>query len=156
MNKERLKDALESIAHKNVPDSTNLWPRIVSQLGERNSTMQILRARPVLLALVLFLLLAFLSGAAYAFGRMFGIVPGVGIVDQSMPLRVLSEPSIVERDGLTVTVSEMVADSKHTFVAYAWEGIIPVPGEGFLVCGALPSLQLPNGSRLEFLGGGAG
>ena len=110
--------------------------------------MMILRSRPVVALLLALLILLALSGVTYALGRIFGYIPGVGIVDQSAPLRILTEPVIVEKDGLTVTISEVVADSSHTFVAYSMDGIV-IPAMTRATCGAFPSLQLPDGSELN-------
>jgi hypothetical protein len=117
---------------------------------ERISFMNLVQTRPLAAILIALLALLILSGVAYAVGKASGLIPGVGIVDQSGPLRILAEPIVVEKDGLTVTVSEVVADSDHTFVAYAVDGII-VPAEGRPICGAMPSLQLPNGSALSIV-----
>jgi hypothetical protein len=147
MKENRMKDMLESIAQRDVPENINIWPHIAAKV-ERKDFMQTVRTRPALAMLLVLLALALLSTVAYAIGKATGYIPGVGIVDQSMPLRVLAEPVVVEKDGLTVTVSEVVADTDHTFVAYTVDGIL-VPREGRPVCGAIPSLQLPNGSMLE-------
>ena len=115
---------------------------------ERMSFMKLVQTRPLAAILIALLALLILSGVAYAIGKVAGYIPGVGIVDQSAPLRVLAAPIVVERDGLTVTISEVVADSNHTFVAYTLDGII-VPKMARAMCGAMPSLQLPDGSELS-------
>ena len=153
MNKERMKGALEAIARRNVPNDSNLWPGIASQLNDRRSLMQTLRTRPVLLALVLLLLLAFLSGVAYAIGRSLGYIPGIGIVDQSAPVRVLKAPIKVKQGELTITVSNVIADSTQTFVVYRVDGI-PITMDGFPTCGLSPMMRLPDGTELKVLGGG--
>jgi hypothetical protein len=147
MKENRMKDVLESIAQHDVPEDMNLWPHIVENI-ERKTIMQNVRTRPVLALVIVLLALALFSGAAYAIGKATGFIPGVGIVDQSGPLRVLAEPVVVDQDGLTVTVSEVVADSDHTFVAYSVDGII-VPKQTRPTCGATPALQLSNGSMLD-------
>ncbi|MBI5297551.1 MAG: hypothetical protein HY869_18890 [Chloroflexi bacterium] len=154
MNDKRMKDALESIARRGVPENTNLWPELAAKL-ERKSPMTTLRSRPLLAMLIALVVVLALSGVAYALGRALGYIPGVGMVNQSLPIRILSEPIIAERDGLTVTVSTLVADSEHTFVAYRIDGII-VPEMPPLTCddAMLPSLRLPDGSRLDVLTGG--
>ena len=123
MKNNRMKDALENIAHRGVPENINFWPGIELQLNTRSSFMQTLRTRPVMAIVIVVLALLLLTGVVYAIGKSLGYIPGVGIVDQSVPLRVLAEPVVVKRDGLTVTVSQVVADSDHTFVAYAIDGI---------------------------------
>lgn len=147
MKKNRMKDVFESIVQRDVPANANLWPRIVEKT-ERKNFMQTVRARPALALFLVLLALALLSSVAYAIGKVTGYIPGVGIVDQSTPLRVLAKPVVAERDGLTVTISEVVADSDHTFVAYGVDGIIARSG-GWPVCTVMPSLQLPDGSTLN-------
>jgi hypothetical protein len=118
--------------------------------AERKTFMHTLRARPFMAILIVLLVLLPLSGVAYALNRTLGYIPGIGIVNQSAPIRVLAEPVVAQRDGLTVTVSEVVADSDHTFVAYTVDGII-IPATAQLTCGTLPSLLLPDGSALSIL-----
>jgi hypothetical protein len=149
MNQNPMKHVLDAIAQRNVPENINLWPRIAANI-ERKSFMQTVRAQPVLALLFVLLALAFLSGVAYAIGKATGYIPGVGIVDQSAPLRILAEPVAVERDGLTVTISSVIADSTHTVVAYSMDGII-VPKMDRAVCGEWPSLWLPDGSSLDVI-----
>jgi hypothetical protein len=134
MNEKRMKDALESIAWRGIPENTNLMPRIAAQL-ERKSPMTTLRTRPLLVVLIVLFVLLTLSGVAYALGRALGYIPGVGMVNQSLPIRILPEPVVAERDGLTITISTLVADSEHTFVAYRIDGII-VPEKPPLMCDA--------------------
>ena len=117
---------------------------------ERISFMKLVQARPLAAILIALLALLILSGVAYAIGKVAGYIPGVGIVDQSAPLRVLADPVVVKRDSLTVTISEVVADSEHTFVAYTIDGIL-VPKMARATCGAMPSLQLPDGSVLDIV-----
>jgi hypothetical protein len=155
MKDNRMKDALENIARRGVPENTNLWPRIESRLEQGNSFMQTLRARPVMVIVIVLLALSLLTGVVYAIGKSLGYIPGVGFVDQSVPLRVLAEPIVMERDGVTVTVIKVVTNAESTFVAYAFDGI-SIPRNGPAMCSAMPFLQLPNGSKLDFLSGGAG
>jgi len=145
-----MKDLLEKIARRGVPENTNLWPRISAGIDERKSFMKTLRARPVMSVVIAVTALMLLTGVVYAIGKVTGYIPGVGFV-QTSSLRMLTEPVVVERDGLTVTISEVVADSNHTFVVYTVDGII-VPKMDRPTCGAMPSLQLPDGSTLNILG----
>jgi hypothetical protein len=153
MNDERMKEALEFIARHNVPEETNLWPRIASKLDEKTSLMQNLRARPVLLALVVLLLLALLSGAAYALGHMLGYIPGVGFVEQNTPVRVLDEKLSAQREGITLTMKQLLADSARTVVMYRIKGISLYQGTAGQECTEAPSLLLQNGARLEAIDG---
>ena len=156
MKRNRMKDVLENIARHAVRDDVDLMPGIMARF-ERRSFMAALRARPVVTLLLALLLLALLSGVAYAIGKATGYIPGVGIVDQSVPLRTLREAMKVEKDGVLVGVYQVVASAEYTFVGYAWDGVIlPKPEQGLSFCGASPYLKLPDGSVLEILGGGSG
>lgn len=122
MKTKRMKDVLDSIARRAVPEDINLMPDIAARL-ERGSVMTVLRARPVLTILLVLLVLALLSGVAYAIGKSMGYIPGIGLVDRSMPLRMLAEPVTVTRDGITLTVEQVVISADKTVVVYKVEGI---------------------------------
>jgi hypothetical protein len=149
MKEKHMKDALESIAQRNVPENTNIWPQIAAKV-ERKNFMQTVRARPALAMLLVLLALALFSGVAYAIGRVTGYIPGVGLVNQSTSLRILAKPVTVERDGITVTVNQVVADSDHTFLKYAVDGI-PIRADQPSMCYTVPLLLLSDGSSLELI-----
>ena len=154
MKENRIKDALESIAHQDISNDVNLWPRLAEKV-DRKSVMQTFRTRPVFALFIVLVALGLISSVTYAIGKVTGYIPGVGLVDDSVPIRVLAAPVVMERDGVTVTIGQVVADVDRTFIAYAFDGI-PFPGDSSPMCGFMPSLQLPDGSTLEILGGGAG
>ncbi|MBK7453648.1 MAG: PD40 domain-containing protein [Anaerolineales bacterium] len=165
MNDNRMKDALENIARRGVPENTNLMPRIAAQL-ERKSPMTILRARPLVAVLIALLILLALSGVAYAIGRSLGYIPGIGIIDQSTPIRVLAEPVSQTRDGITITVSDVVLTSGKTVVIYTVENIpqeklsrdVAAPGCGSNLADRT-QLKLSDGTTQNHLGyesGGSG
>jgi hypothetical protein len=141
---------LDSIAGDYIPENSNLLPRLrmrfASQIRGTSS-----HNRPVQRLLFVFLFLVLLACVIYAVGRSTGYIPGVGIVDQSNGIRILPEPVSVMRNGITVTVEKVVADSLRTFVVYRIDGIFDPPR-----CLEPPALQLPDGRTLTFLGGGEG
>jgi hypothetical protein len=146
MNNDALKEFLEKIARRHVPEDANLMPRIAADL-ERKSLIMKLRARPFTAILLALLLLALLSGVAYAIGRSFGFSPGTGIVETSS-LKMLAEPVSQERDGFRVTVTEAVVDDTHTVIRYQMERLTPPPTEGEFdtTCQEVPTLTLPDGT----------
>jgi hypothetical protein len=148
MNDNRVKDALESIARRGVLEGTNLWPNISARL-ERESPMMTLRTRPVMAILVALLILLVLSGAVYALGHMLGYIPGVGFVEQNAPVRVLDEKLSVQREGITLTMKQLIADSVRTVVMYRIRGIPLYQGTAGQECTEAPALLLKNGARLE-------
>ena len=154
MNKKTYHDILDSAAGDSLSHHANLWPNLSARL-ERKSLMQTMRTRPLLMMVVAIVAILLLSGVAYALGRSLGYIPEVGIVDQSVPIRMLTEPIVMERDGITVTVIQVVANADSTFVSYALDGF-SIPRTGPAMCSAMPVLLLPNGSQLDFLGGGGG
>ena len=52
MKDNRMKDALENIARRGVPENTNLWLRIVAGIDERKSFMKTLRTRPLMVVVI--------------------------------------------------------------------------------------------------------
>jgi hypothetical protein len=92
-----------------------------------------------------------------ALQKLFGYLPGIGIVEPGI-VRVLAEPVIVERGGITVTLEKVVADSTHTTVVYTAEGISAATansnGTGGTICGGAGRVHLPDGTDLAFGGGG--
>lgn len=124
MKENRMRDALETIASRAVPEDINLMPSIAARL-ERKSWLQIFRLRPALAVLIVLLTLILLSGVAYAIGRVTGYIPGVGLVDQSIPLRMLIEPVSLTREGITLTVEQVVLSADKTVLVYKVEGIPP-------------------------------
>jgi len=154
MKEKRMKDVLQSIAQRDVPENMDLWPQIAGRVESRNF-LQTVRARPALALVLVLLALALLSSVAYAIGKVTGYIPGVGIVDQSVPVRVLAQPVVIKREGVTVTVAQLVTNAEYTFVAYAFDALI-LSRNGSPMCSATPVLQLPYGSKLGLLSGGGG
>jgi hypothetical protein len=151
MKDNRMKDALENIARRGVPENINLWPHISAKL-ERKSIMQTLRARPVMAFVIVLLALSLLTGVVYAIGRLSGYIPGVGFVEKNS-LRVLAEPVSVTREGVTVSVEQVVVDSERTIIIYKTEGLTIAAansnGEGGGPFGSSHLLRLPDGTTLE-------
>ena len=158
MSEKHVKDALESIARRGVPENTNLWPALAAHL-ERKSPMTTLRSRPMLAVLIALFVLLALSGVAYAVGTMLGYVPGFGVVDENASLRVLSRPVSQTRDGITWTVKEAILGPNKTVVVYSLEGIqqdmLP-HDEEISGCMDMPEIYLPNGDILRVTGGEGG
>jgi hypothetical protein len=140
MNKRPYRDILDTAAADSLSRSANLWPKIEANL-ERKSLMLMLRSRPLVAMLIALFILLTLSGVVYALGRALGYIPGVGIVDQSVPLRVLAEPVSQTRDGLTITVKEVVLGADKTTFVLSME----MDGQSWGPCLAFQELRLPDG-----------
>lgn len=122
MKNKLLKDELDNIAQHGIPGDINLWPEIAAKL-ERRSSMPYQRYRPVLAILTAVLFLLVISGAAYALGRTLGYIPGAGLVDTSAGIRMLAQPTAVTREGVTLTVSNLLVHSDRIELAYTVSGI---------------------------------
>ena len=151
MNKKNYHDILDSAAADSLSRNTNLWSEISAKV-ERKSPMQTLRARPFMAMLIALFILLTLSGVAYALSRALGYIPGVGIVDQSSPLRVLAEHVSQTRAGITITVSDAVISADRTILVVKFENVPVdlVPNqEEYPDCYPAPALQLPQGDPLQ-------
>jgi len=124
MKNHHMKDELENIARRSVPEDINLWPNISARL-ERKSQMLTPRTHPIVTILVTLLILLVLSGVAYALGKALGYLPGVGLVENSSGIRMLTEPVLVAREGVTLTVTQMLVYTDHVQLVYEVSGIAP-------------------------------
>lgn len=85
------------------------------------------------------------------FIKLFGYIPGVGIVEQSSPIRVLAEPVSITRQGISITVTSAILTGDKTHIEYR---IFGVPGSAYPVsedvlgCTLQPYLRLPDGTQL--------
>ncbi|MCX6071669.1 MAG: hypothetical protein NTU91_12580, partial [Chloroflexi bacterium] len=111
-----------------------LWNRIASQSpASRPGTLRLtrrlsFRAAWMLLGILLVTLLAItlVIGPARVYAavrQLFGYIPGVGIVDQSGPIRVLAEPVSQTREGITITVTSATLTSDRTHIEYRIFGV---------------------------------
>jgi len=134
---------------------SRLWRRLAAR-GERKDTVNM---NPKLklawtIALVLLVLLA-ISGVAYAVGKMLGYIPGVGLVEQGAPIRVLAEPVSVTRDGVTVAVSQVTITSEKTIVIFRELGVphsAYPESEAVAGCMGTAYLRLPDGTKMDVVG----
>ena len=108
--------------------------------------------------------LALLMGATLIIGpqkvyaaimRLFGYIPGVGVVSEDTDIRILEEPVSVTRDGITVSVNSMVLTPNETLVDF---GTMGVPSwananEGMeRGCFEFPYLLLADGTEIDVVG----
>lgn len=149
MKDNRMKDALENIARRGVPENTNLWPRIEARLEKRIFPMISLRQRPIVAILIALLFLLIASGVVYAISRSLGFSPEVGVVETSS-LRMLDKPVVLEREGFRVTVTEAAVDDSHTVIRYQVEWLAPPSqsGEYDSSCQGAPTLFTQDGAKV--------
>lgn len=158
MKNKKMKDVLENIARRSISDDVNVLSKVSVQL-KRKSLMMTLRTRPVLMVLVILLSLLFLSSVVYAIGKATGYIPGVGLIDQSMPLRVLSEPVSITRDEITITVTSALLSADKTVIFLQVENVpsdVYPNSESDGGCLGKVDLRLENGNLLTggFIHGG--
>jgi hypothetical protein len=104
-------------------------------------------------------LLVSIPAVAEAMQRLIGFIPGVGLVDRSTPIRVLAEPVVITRSGITLTVSEAILSADKTVVVVNIKGV-PLDAypsnKGNPGCPGAAKLRLPDGTLLDggYIGGG--
>jgi hypothetical protein len=83
--------------------------------------------------------------------QLLGYIPGVGIVNQSSPIRILAEPVSVTRDGITVSVNQAVLTTTETRLDFGVSGV-PLSAypkaEAISGCIEPEYLRLPDGTRI--------
>jgi len=91
---------------------------------------------------------------ATALKQFFGYIPGLGMIEPGVTLRILAEPVVVKRDGVTVTVENGTIDAQKTILRVSVDG---VDANGGPYCDN-PSklLRLADGTTLEENGGYGG
>ena len=123
-----------------------------------HKTKRVLGLRPawaitlVILILLIFSTLVIGPQNVYATVlKLLGYIPGVGIVDQSSPIRVLAESVSITRDGITITVTSATLTADRTQIAYR---IFGVPGSAYperedvAGCWSREYLRLADGTQL--------
>ncbi len=82
----------------------------------------------VLVLLAAGILIAGPQNVVSALQQILGYIPGIGIV-QPGSIRVLAEPVYVTREGITLTLEQVVADPSQTIVVYKVEGLLRGGGQ---------------------------
>lgn len=145
---------LDEIAREGIGLEFNLSSGLKTQIRKENKNR--MKRRNILIGASVFVLVVIgllsIPSVVQAVKRLFGYVPGSGFVEQNVPLRVLKDPVDLQIGGITVTVSQAVADSEHTSIAYKLDHIpdtddINTGIEGY--CRALPVIKLTDGSFLQ-------
>ena len=121
------------------------------------------RLRPawgILLGLVLLVVLVVLAigpqRVAAEMKKLFGYIPGFGIVEQNASLRLLAEPVTQTRAGVTVTVKQAFLTPDKTVLTYRVEGLpwsALSHNENIAGCSGIPTLRLPDGTQLAITAG---
>lgn len=156
MNRKDYAHILDTAAGMQIPDDLNLAPNILTRIQQRKGIHMQPRIKlfsaVALVVIVVVVLFSTVPGMAAslsrAIERWFGYVPGVGFVHEGQ-IRILDHPTSQTREGITVTVEQVVLDPQQTALVYSVEGIpsaavVTVPGDQH--CPYAASLRLPDGS----------
>jgi hypothetical protein len=84
--------------------------------------------KPAWVMAIVMALSVFTIGAprlAAAFGKIFGYVPEVGLVETTNGLRMLAQPVVATRDGVTLTVTNVFVYQDRIELSYEVSGIAP-------------------------------
>jgi hypothetical protein len=156
-----------AVAAPDLPEEflAGLDARLRSRLRERSARggaerrLRLAFAAAVLVAAVGLVAIAGPERVLAAFRNALGFIPGIGFVSSDSPVRILAEPVRAEREGITVILAEVLADSDQTKIRYTVEGLpqtITTPSAGDESCPGRSILALPDGRRLTPIGGGGG
>ena len=83
--------------------------------------------------------------------RLLGYIPGLGLVEQGVMLRILEQPVTSKRDAVQLTVEQGVIDAEKTAILVRVEGLYNAPDpltDDVQFCRQMPQLVLPDGETL--------
>ena len=125
MNQKTKSKVLDDVAQQYHPKEIDLSSRILSKAHrEKVNTMKIKFALTAVTSIVCVIAVLFaIPTTAAAMKRIFWFIPGIGLVNDTEPLRVLQKPVEIEREGTTVTVLQGVIDSENTTIIYQVENL---------------------------------
>lgn len=126
MNKKNHSQILDQVARENMRANTDLAPRILTQIQKGKTTTMQPRIKMfvtvLLVLLVLVSVLVSVPAVRAAIQSWFGYVPGIGLVTEGQ-IRVLAEPVSVTREGVKLTIEQVLVDSNQTTIQYAVDGL---------------------------------
>lgn len=126
MNKRTYSQILDHVARDGMAANTDLAPRILARIqkGKRTTMQPRMKVFATVFLILLMLVVVLISVPAVraAIQRWMGYVPGIGLVSEGQ-IRVLAEPVLVTRDGITLKVVQVLIDSTKTTVVYSVDGL---------------------------------
>lgn len=145
---------LDEIAQQQIRQPINLSSGIQARVRKENRN--IMKTKFVLsgiLAIAIILVVMFtIPSVAQAMQRLFGYIPGTGLVQNNAPLRVLQAPVQIIHGDTTIKVEHGVVDTEHTTLLYQVENLPAFSSSDIKpleMCHELPSLRLPDGSEVQ-------
>lgn len=106
--------------------------------------MRTIRTQPILALLVVTIALLFLTGVAYAVGRLTGFIPGFGFTSDAQTVYLLEAPVETTSGDMTLRVDQAVSDESKFWVRLT---VVGLP-EGQESTQAF--LLLPDGEKIPF------
>ena len=91
--------------------------------------------------------------------NMLGFIPGIGFVSADTPVRVLAESVRVEREGISITLTRVIANSTGIDVSFTVGGLPAqdgTPSNGGEICPGVSTIVWPGGGPISSIGGGGG
>jgi hypothetical protein len=150
MNPKSYRQVLDDALRKRSPDDVNVLPQIATRFTKGQSLMKTRKILTLSLATVLiaFVISMFVwPEAAVAMRRLLAYIPGLGLVESGNSLRILAEPVVVERDGVTVMVEKGTTDPQRTILRVSVKGVNATGGP---YCDApWTQLSLKDGTKLK-------
>jgi hypothetical protein len=122
-------------AAMSVPDADqefliSLKKSIIQDRSRRSTIWQSFFSRPAwvgIFGILILIVVTFLAvgpdRVMAAVGQLLGYIPGVGIVEQSVPIRVLAEPVSITKGDVTVTVTSATLTGDRTRIDYRIFGV---------------------------------
>lgn len=138
----------------NTPNANPVFIRdlratLLERSNMKNQTRSFPRLAWGVIAIIVVAVLAISSPQVVeAMKRLWGYVPGIGFVESGNPIRLLSAPVTVEKNGMTITIENGASDSNNTILLEKVDGYIPESSEE-ITCMENPRLVMPDGSELE-------
>ena len=125
MNHKTKSKVLDDVAQQYHRKNIDLSSRILSKV--QKDKVNIMKTKiaitAVLSAVFVMAVLFAIPTTATAMKRILSFIPGIGVVDNEVPMRVLKESAKVEQNGTTVSVMQGVIDSQNTTLVYQVENL---------------------------------
>jgi hypothetical protein len=121
---EKIRKALD-VPNADVEFVNKLRNQLAGRPVKMKSRFMMKPAWAYAFVIVALALIASAPSAVTALKRLFGYVPGVGLVENTGNLRMLAEPVSVTRDGVTLTIKNVFVYADRVELKYEVNGIAP-------------------------------
>ncbi len=121
---EKIRKALD-VPNADVEFVNKLRNQLAGRPVKMKSRFMMKPAWAYAFVIVALALIASAPSAVTALKRLFGYVPGVGLVENTGNLRMLAEPVSVTRDGVTLTIKNVFVYADRVELKYEVNGVAP-------------------------------